>query len=79
MISAYQAGLSAGSAVCAKYPTLSEAKQMIAAQHELEHRKQAGIAHIYPESEFIRGFIDGYRGTAIGPDGLQMYSQVVSK
>lgn len=76
MISAYQAGLSAGSAVCAQYPTLTEEEQMLAAQHELTHRKDLGIAHIYPEEEFIRGFLAGYRGPAIGSDGLQMYSQV---
>jgi len=51
--------------------------QRKAAYAEWSHRKQAGIAHIYPEAEFVRGFLDGYERPVIGPDGLQLYSQTV--
>ncbi len=77
MISAYQTGLSAGSTAHASHPGLSEDMQRKAAYAEWSHRKQAGIAHIYPEAEFVRGFLDGYERPVIGPDGLQLYSQTV--
>jgi hypothetical protein len=79
MISAYRAGLSAGSTTHSAQPSLSEDEQRKAAHDELSHRKQAGIAHIVPETEFVRGFIDGYNGPALGPDGLQLYSQTVAR
>lgn len=70
MISAYRAGLVAGSAIDHPYKDASEL-----AREALQERKRLGVAHTVPEEDFLRGFIDGYRAPVNGSDGLQLYVQ----
>jgi hypothetical protein len=70
MISAYRAGLAAGSSADHPY---KDAEAL--AQAALNERKRLGVAHTVPEEDFLRGFIDGYRAPVTGSDGLQLFVQ----
>lgn len=54
MISAYQAGIHAGSS------TSDTGDPMELATRSLAVRKVAGIAHIFPEADYLLGFVTGY-------------------
>lgn len=73
MISAFRTGEIAGSDA-ARSPLIFVGTQLrqvaIAA---LAERIRLGIAHCYPEEEFIQGFVAGYNNPQPGTDGLQMF------
>jgi hypothetical protein len=75
MISAYRTGITAGNSAARLHPGLSPTAQKIAAQEELNRRKQLNIAHIYPETEFTEGFVEGYNTPITLSDGLTLASQ----
>lgn len=72
MISAFRTGEVAGSAAAhnSNISIPSQPRQLALAV--LAERKQFGIAHCYPEHEFIQGFIAGYNNPQAGTDGLQL-------
>jgi hypothetical protein len=74
MISAYQTGLAAGSNASYHHPELTLDAQRIAAKDEVAKRIKLGIAHLYPEEEFVKGFLEGYRTPYPFPDGLTLYA-----
>lgn len=73
MISAFRTGETAGSDA-ARGPLILVGVQLrqvaIAA---LSERIKLGIAHCYPEEEFVQGFIAGYNNPQSGIDGSQMF------
>jgi hypothetical protein len=72
MISAYRAGLAAGS-TASHQPVLTVDEQKLAVQDEIAKREQLGVAHLIPKEDFIKGFLDGYRTSLPLPDGLTRY------
>ncbi len=74
MISTYRAGLAAGSNASYQHPKLTLDAQKITAQDEIAKRIRLGIAHLFPEDEFIKGFLDGYHTPYPFPDGLTLYA-----
>jgi len=79
VISAFRAGEVAGAAAYRETPGRSEEEQKRMGLAVIAMRKQQGIAHIVPESEFLMGFVDGYRKQTPFTDGLQMYSEIMLK
>lgn len=75
MISAYRAGLAAGSTVSQQHPELHLERQKLAAHEEVTKRKKLSIAHLVPEEEFIKGFLAGYHTSTPLADGLTLYSK----
>lgn len=72
MISAFRTGEVAGSEAYRNPLILPTTQVRQIAISALLERKRLGIAHCYPEEEFIRGFLAGYKNPQPGTDGLQM-------
>lgn len=75
MISAYRAGLSAGSTAFHARTTSLQYDVRRLAQETLERRKRLGIAHYVPETDFLQGFLEGYEQHTEKPDGLCLAEQ----
>lgn len=72
MISAFRTGEVAGSYAAHNLPHMTTSEQQQAALNALAERISLGIAHCYPEQEFIQGFFAGYSNPQSMVDGLQM-------
>lgn len=79
MISAFRTGEVAGSAAAHDSNISIPSQPRQVAQAALAERKRFGIAHCYPEEEFIQGFLVGYNGRQNLNDGLQMAVLVARK
>lgn len=76
MISSYQSGLSAGSSAHQECFACQDIMRL--ARETLENRKRLGIAHCIPESDFLRGFVDGYEQHMVKTDGLCLFERIAS-
>ena len=79
MVSAFRTGEVAGSAAAHDSTISMFAQPRQLALAALAERQMLGIAHCYPEEEFIQGFIAGYNNPQPGPDGLQLFIQASRK
>lgn len=73
MVSAFRTGEIAGSAAYNNPQILPTGQVRQLALAALAERIRFGIAHCYPEEEFIAGFVAGYNNPQPGTDGLQMF------
>jgi hypothetical protein len=75
MISAFRTGETAGSAAYRDPLVLPTSQPRQIAIAVLAERKRLGIAHCYPEEEFIQGFLAGYKNPQPFTDGLVLAQQ----